>query len=359
MTDGSDTYTYTYDGDGNRISKTAYGETTDYYYIDGKLLGLKKGQETLLFLYDETDTAYGLIYNGTPYFYDINLQGDVIGIYDQRGNHVVSYTYDIWGALLAIHSDYHAELALFNPLLYRGYYYDFETGFYYLQSRYYDPTVGRFINADGEIGANDDILSYNLFAYCSNNPVNYSDPTGQAREWVALGFSYDGSPRDFWRLEHGYPPYAYEQWLATGGKKQINRSKTEGGVTKTVKSATYVPAEKTKDQYIEMARPMTSLDTMEVINISIDVGTYVLKRKGYQLPPSAKYFIIAMNAIAGINRLSNYAELARYEEAMNQGTGVLIITWDVAGSRCVPASYNAYYSWNGKDDLFEEGDDLL
>lgn len=359
VTDGSDTYTYTYDGDGNRISKTVDGQATDYYYIDGKLLGLKKGQDSLLFLYDETDTAYGFLHNGTLYYYDINLQGDVVGIYNGSGNLVASYTYDVWGALLAIHSDYHAELALFNPLLYRGYYYDFETGFYYLQSHYYDPTVGRFINADGEIGANDDILSYNLFAYCSNNPVNYSDPTGQAREWVALGFSYDGSPRDFWRLEHGYPPYAYEQWLATGGKKQINRSKTEGGVTKTVKSATYVPAEKTKDQYIEMARPMTSLDTMEIINISIDMGTYVLKRKGYQLPPSAKYFIIAMNAIAGINRLSNYAELARYEEAMNQGTGVLIITWDVAGSRCVPASYNAYYSWNGKDDLFEEGDDLL
>ena len=178
MTDGDRNYTYAYDGDGNRISKTVDGVTTDYYYIDGKLLGLKKGQDTLLFLYDETDTVYGLIYNGTPYFYDINLQGDIIGIYDQRGNLVVSYTYDIWGALLAIHSDYHAELALFNPLLYRGYYYDFETGLYYLQSRYYDPTVGRFINADTQLNVAVGVLGYNLFAYCNNNPVKFADTDG-------------------------------------------------------------------------------------------------------------------------------------------------------------------------------------
>ena len=179
MTDGDSSYTYAYDGDGNRISKTVDGQTTDYYYIDGKLLGLKKGQETLLFLYDETDTVYGLIYNGTPYFYDINLQGDIIGIYDQRGNLVVSYTYDIWGALLGIHSDYHAELALFNPLLYRGYYYDFETGFYYVSSRYYDPEIGRFINADGYVSTGQGVLGYNMFAYCGNDPVNRKGPTGQ------------------------------------------------------------------------------------------------------------------------------------------------------------------------------------
>ena len=189
VTDGDSNYTYAYDGDGNRISKTVDGQATDYYYIDGKLLGLKKGQETLLFLYDETDTVYGLIYNGTPYFYDINLQGDIIGIYDQRGNHVVSYTYDIWGALLAIHSDYHAELALFNPLLYRGYYYDFETGFYYLQSRYYDPTVGRFINADAVdtlVATLDDVTDKNLFAYCDNNPVMRVDDDGEFWKEVGL-----------------------------------------------------------------------------------------------------------------------------------------------------------------------------
>ena len=67
-----------------------------------------------------------------------------------------------------------------NPIRYRGYYYDVETGLYYLQSRYYDPQTGRFINADDTdyLGADGSFASYNLFAYCSNNPVMNSDPTG-------------------------------------------------------------------------------------------------------------------------------------------------------------------------------------
>ena len=69
-------------------------------------------------------------------------------------------------------------MANVNPIRYRSYYYDAETGFYYLQSRYYDPETGRFINADGILGANQDVLSYNLFAYCSNNPISRADPTG-------------------------------------------------------------------------------------------------------------------------------------------------------------------------------------
>ena len=176
VTDGDSNYTYAYDGDGNRISKTAYGETTDYYYIDGKLLGLKKGQDTLLFLYDETGTAYGFLHNGTPYYYDINLQGDVVGIYNGSGNLVASYTYDVWGAP-ELTSD--NAIATLNPLRYRGYFYDEETGFYYVSSRYYDPEVGRFINADGLVSTGQGILGNNMFAYCLNNPVNYEDSDGE------------------------------------------------------------------------------------------------------------------------------------------------------------------------------------
>ena len=69
-----------------------------------------------------------------------------------------------------------------NPFRYRGYYYDVETGYYYLQTRYYNPEWGRFLNADGYINANGDILGYNMFAYCSNNPVNRTDPAGQS--WI-------------------------------------------------------------------------------------------------------------------------------------------------------------------------------
>ena len=178
VTDGSNTYTYTYDGDGNRISKTAYGETTDYYYIDGKLLGLKKGQDTLLFLYDETDTAYGFLHNGTPYYYAFNLQGDIVAIRNEIGMEMASYSYDVWGNPVSISDNYYMGLATLNPLRYRGYFYDEETGFYYLQSRYYDSEVGRFISSDGYVSTGQGILSYNQFAYCLNNPVRFSDDSG-------------------------------------------------------------------------------------------------------------------------------------------------------------------------------------
>ena len=175
VTDGDSNYTYAYDGDGNRISKTVDGQATDYYYIDGKLLGLKKGQDTLLFLYDETGTAYGFLHNGTLYYYDINLQGDVVGIYNGSGNLVASYTYDVWGAP-ELTSD--NALAALNPLRYRGYFYDEETGFYYLQSRYYNPEVGRFISSDGYVSTGTGVLGYNMFAYCNNNPVLLQDSSG-------------------------------------------------------------------------------------------------------------------------------------------------------------------------------------
>ena len=177
MTDGESSYTYAYDGDGNRISKTVNGETTEFVYVDGKLLGLQKGQDKLQFLYDETDTAYGFLHNGTPYYYDKNLQGDIIGIYDRNGSRVATYTYDAWGLPEFISDN---TLATLNPLRYRGYFYDDETGFYYLQSRYYDPEVGRFINPDGYISTGTGILGYNMFAYCGNNPVNNFDPSGEA-----------------------------------------------------------------------------------------------------------------------------------------------------------------------------------
>ena len=77
------------------------------------------------------------------------------------------------------------SLADVNPLRYRGYYYDAETGFYYLQSRYYDPAIGRFINADtyATTDANG-LLSTNMFAYCENDPVNRADPSGAAAQIV-------------------------------------------------------------------------------------------------------------------------------------------------------------------------------
>ena len=115
------------------------------------------------------------------YRYILNLQGDVVGLYDlTRDCMAMTYTYDAWGRELSwstLNSGY-AGLLYGNPLTYRGYIYDRETGFYYLQSRYYDPSVGRFLNADGYILTGPGIIGHNMFACCGNNPVNRVDPTG-------------------------------------------------------------------------------------------------------------------------------------------------------------------------------------
>ncbi len=116
------------------------------------------------------------------YLYEKNIQGDVVAVYDYAGNLVVRYAYNAWGAVSETEYGSEYDESSFavecNPFRYRGYYYDTETGFYYVSSRYYDPEVGRFINADGLIGANSDMATYNLFAYCGNNPVVRYDDTG-------------------------------------------------------------------------------------------------------------------------------------------------------------------------------------
>ena len=125
------------------------------------------------------------VFGGTTYWYITNLQGDVIGLLDEDGNRIANYAYDAWGSLLSLTDASGNTItdtthpANLNPLRYRGYYYDSETGFYYLNSRYYDPEVGRFINADGYISTGQDITGYNMFAYCLNNPVNMVDPSGE------------------------------------------------------------------------------------------------------------------------------------------------------------------------------------
>ena len=115
-------------------------------------------------------------YNNTLYYYVLNAQGDVVRIVNSSRNTVASYTYDPWGKIISSSG----TLADINPLRYRGYYYDSETGFYYLQSRYYDPEIGRFINADSYASTDaTGLLSTNMFAYCENDPVNRSDPSGE------------------------------------------------------------------------------------------------------------------------------------------------------------------------------------
>ena len=194
--EGGPNWTFAYDARGMRIGRSNGTETYTYAYHNGLLTRMTKGDIMLYFTYDAAGTPMTVsLHTGTnckvkkgeacgadcaTYYYVTNLQGDVVAIINDVGTAVAVYQYDAWGyptLTLDVSDD---DIGTTNPLRYRGYVYDRETGLYYLQSRYYNPEIGRFINADDieYLGADGTVVSHNIFAYCGNNPVNCADPSG-------------------------------------------------------------------------------------------------------------------------------------------------------------------------------------
>lgn len=171
-------FSYKYDPSNLRYSKTVNGVETLYYWDDGVLLGERTGDNFIQYIYDANGIA-GMKYNNSYYYFEKNLFGDIIRAYSSAGTVVAKFRYDSYGNIISS-SGSMADKVKFR---YRGYYYDDETGFYYLQSRYYDPSLCRFISADQYELV--DVLSQtlgqlNLYAYCNNNPIMYTDESGES-----------------------------------------------------------------------------------------------------------------------------------------------------------------------------------
>ena len=164
--------------------------------LGSKILAQKNDEAKIYFQYSG-DTPIGFILNDVQYFYITNLSGDIVGITNENGELIAEYSYDEWGKLLSITTaedgnEEQLNVAETNPLRYRGYYYDNETGYYYLQSRYYDPELGRFISADDfDYIGTDGKYTTNAYAYCLNSPVNYYDIYGFSA--VAVGGAAAGA----------------------------------------------------------------------------------------------------------------------------------------------------------------------
>ena len=190
------TVDFAYDSDGKRVRKTSGNTETKYYYNGSTLSGLVRTttastgttKTTVQFVYDAEGKPFLLRLNGkTDYFYLYNGLGDIVGLIDSSNKVVVRYQYDSWGKVTSSEDTSGVSLATLNPFCYRKYVFNQETGLYCLGSRYYDPEVGRFVNADDFETLTyqmDSVQGKNLYQYCFNNLVNMEDEDGGWPKWV-------------------------------------------------------------------------------------------------------------------------------------------------------------------------------
>ncbi len=179
---------YEYNDRGIRTKKTVGSTVTTYHLVGSRVTWESDGTDTLYYYYNGAGDLFGFKHNGTHYYYVKNAQGDIIRILDESGTVVVEYTYDTWGKLIDIDGPAKDTVGVLNPYRYRSYRYDTEMGFYYLNSRYYDPETGRFINADAINGFYGDLNTGNMFAYCNNNPASMYDIEGLYAYYLEMSY---------------------------------------------------------------------------------------------------------------------------------------------------------------------------
>ena len=215
ITNGESVISYRYNKDGIRIGKTVNGIETEYLLDENnKMMGEKCGEDIIWYLYDSGDEISGFEWNETDYYYVKNGMGDVEGIADKDGTVRCMYDYDIWGKLTDITGD--KELGKRNPVRYRGYYYDEETGLYYLNTRYYDSEVKRFLNRDMLDNET------NLYQYCYNNPVLYSDKNGMAAYGSDSNFTLINNVAGYIRADGPVNGIIRSQYIKSGEYAHFN-----------------------------------------------------------------------------------------------------------------------------------------
>jgi RHS repeat-associated protein len=180
-----DIITYAYNGDNQRISKTINGVITNYIY-DGNVVSKEmdaSGKVLASYVYDDKGSPVSVTNGGKTYNYQYNGHGDVVALTDSNGNVVSTYAYDVWGNVTTKTGNIDSIYGYAGQF---GYVYDQETGYYFLQSRYYDPGIGRFTTKDRFKGFEDRPASQNPYTYCENNPVMQIDPNGYATICIVI-----------------------------------------------------------------------------------------------------------------------------------------------------------------------------
>ena len=309
--------TFSYNSEGIRTKKSHYNHNDGNMYgvtyvLDGtKILSqtylhsISKQTYTVKFFYDENDAPLGMEYDGNYYYYRTNIQGDIEGIYNVNGTLVVSYSYDAWGNILSITGTLASTVGEINPFRYRGYYYDTETGWYYLQSRYYDPTVGRFLNADERFDTSNASLVCNLYMYCVCNPVNAVDYLGTDAIWLQDSTSVGTMGHTGLLLQDSKGQWWHFYWGAD------NKSGSAGKNNKTVVKYTGKLDIKTINKFYGSLNPGKKYESMIYFKGDFSASVSFIKR--YQ--NSGTYNFIFRNCVQmSVNALqygkfkySNYA----------------------------------------------------
>ncbi len=240
-----DEFEYRYDSNGVRNKKIINGKETIYITNGTQIMQMKNDNGKFIFHYI-LNKLVGFEYtsnSGTrEYLYIRNIQGDITSIIDTEGNIICTYTYDGYGNHIVLDENGKEDTSLtsighLNPFRYRGYYFDEESGLYYLNSRYYDPETGRFISPD-VLSILDEtkgqINGLNLYMYCNDNPIMFYDPNGNAFLSIvfgmAIGFAIGGVFEIGKQIyENGWNPSDWD-W------KQIGLSALGGGAAGAISS---------------------------------------------------------------------------------------------------------------------------
>ena len=290
--------TFAYDSDGKRVKKTSGNTETKYYYNGSTLSGLVRTTTgntgttkiTVQFVYDAEGKPFLLRLNGkTDYFYLYNGLGDVVGLVDSSNKVVVRYQYNSWGKVTSSEDTSGVSLATLNPFCYRKYVYDSETGLYCLGSRYYDPEVGRFVNADDTdviFAKPQELYHKNLYVYCYNNPVVRRDIQGYFWETlfdiVSLGTSVVEvcvNPGDPWNWAGLIGDAIDLIPFVTGAGEATRAVKTANKVAD--KTTAVIKIQKAVDFTPESAKIVKSLDRSKgYTRSSLRAGTYI--NNGYK-----------------------------------------------------------------------------
>ena len=242
LTNGQTSASYDYDESGIRTKKTVNGVTTTFQLDGSKIVSENRNGTVQSYFYDENGSVLGITYGGENYYFRKNFRNDVLAVLNSSGEVVVEYSYDPWGNILAVTGSLASTLGADNPFRYRGYYYDTESCFYYLNSRYYDAKVCRFVNADNYISTGQGLLCYNMFSYCLNNPINRVDFDGHESVWAKIkNFfknTFGAGAEEVYRAEEKVEEYApgglnlLVSW-STGFRKDVT-IKSYGDSTKPI-----------------------------------------------------------------------------------------------------------------------------